>query len=141
MCGAFWPSEGGASNYLVRPTEVGVEEGRPILLGDLFGENAEARTDRVAFPHIAGAFDVPRNGLLAFYDITGVVLPTQEIFAEMSRYIGNTSVMSRRAAVLTDSTIQRLQVRRMSTHKTVGFFTDRDEAEAWLFAGTCALAA
>ena len=74
------------------------------------------------------------NSHRALYDLSRLSLPTNDVSQLLASFVGDGRSMSGRAAVVTGSAIQRLQVRRVSGHPNVAFFTDRAEAGRWLFA-------
>ncbi len=115
---------------------IAVDNHRALLVVTLRGQFDEATVDAWGADRRRAIerMNVPRNQHFALYDATDLVLPSQAAFVAIQRHMADPATMSRRAAGINGSAIQRLQNSRMTQHPAVGIFEDRDEAEAWLFA-------
>ncbi len=68
-------------------------------------------------------------------DYTGAMIQSQEVVAGFKAMMENPAVRSRRVAVYVGGALTKIQAARANCdHPEFQYFTDRDEAEAWLFA-------
>ena len=65
------------------------------------------------------------------FDSTGYAVQAQDVSTRLAGMAADTSIGSRRIAVLVSSTLSKLQTRRVAPG--YGVFDDRAEAMAWLF--------
>lgn len=75
-------------------------------------------------------------------DYTGAAIQSQEVIAAFTQMMENPVVRSRRVAMYTGGVLAKMQaVRATRDRPEFRFFTDKDEARAWLFAAEDAVAA
>ncbi len=68
-------------------------------------------------------------------DYSGATVQSQEVVAAFIDMMKDPAVRSRKVAVCTGSTLPKLQAERANLdHAEFRFFTDREAAQAWLFA-------
>lgn len=68
-------------------------------------------------------------------DYTNASIQSQEVIAAFTEMMNNPIVRSRRVAMFTSSVMAKMQAQRATRDRAeIRFFTDRDEARAWLFA-------
>jgi hypothetical protein len=85
----------------------------------------------------AGAYGKLRcapNQHLTLCDASGMKIQTQEVVAAFVQLVGNPRYVSRRLAIVTGSSLARMQTKRTTDRENVAFFTDLPAARAWLFA-------
>lgn len=74
-------------------------------------------------------------------DYTGAMIQSQEVINALTTMMENPVVRSRRVAMYTGGVMARMQaVRATRNRHEFRFFTEKDEARAWLYAGDAAAA-
>ena len=72
---------------------------------------------------------------ISLCDYTGAMTQSQEVIAALTKIMENPIVRSRRVAMYTGDVMPRMQaVRATRNRPEFRFFTDKDEARAWLIA-------
>lgn len=72
---------------------------------------------------------------ISLCDYTGAMTQSQEVINALKTMMENPLVRCRRVAMYTSSVMPKMQAARATrTRPEVQFFTDQDEARAWLFA-------
>jgi len=70
---------------------------------------------------------------LTLIDVSEAVLQTQDVVAMFRGLLAQPKLRSRRQAIVTGSSLVRMQVRRIiSDRPDIGMFEDMDQAETWL---------
>lgn len=87
----------------------------------------ELRRQLPALP--AGGCGIGEQNTL--FDTTGYAVQSQEVLAGLGGMVADSSIGSRRIAVLTASALNKIQTRRIAPG--YGVFSDREEAMRWLF--------
>lgn len=90
------------------------------------------------------AIRISRTGRVpvSLCDYTGAAIQSQAVIAALTTMIQNPVVRSRRVAMYTGGVMAKMQaVRATRDRSEFRFFTDKDEARAWLFAAEDAAAA
>lgn len=64
-------------------------------------------------------------------DLRGMAIQSQQIVERFGGVLGDPVYRSRRLALVTPSTLARMQVYRAAGNRDARFFTDPGEAEAW----------
>ena len=95
---------------------------------DAAGATQLAIDAKAAIDSLAG----PRNQHLTLIDVSDCKLQSQDVVAAFQNALGNPLYTSRRLAFVTDSSLSRIQVRRVLNRDTARWFGNRREAEAWL---------
>ena len=90
------------------------------------------------------AIRISRTGRVpvSLCDYTGAAIQSQAVIAALTTMMQNPVVRSRRVAMYTGGVMAKMQaVRATRDRSEFRFFTDKDEARAWLFAAEDAAAA
>jgi len=82
-----------------------------------------------------------RNRHVTLCDVSACKIQTGDIAEMFAGMIADPAFQSRRLAIVTGSSLARLQVRRMLERADAACFSDVASAEAWLFASTAAMRA
>ena len=104
-----------------------------IRLSGFFDLATIAAFDRARRPAYARLTCGP-NQQLTLCDISGCNLQSQEAVAAFRGVLAERSLFSRRLALLTGSSLARMQARRILDRDTVACFVEEADAMAWLFA-------
>jgi hypothetical protein len=73
------------------------------------------------------------NHHVTLCDASAMHIQSQDIVAAFTTVATDTRYTSRRLAVVTGSSLARMQTRRVTNRDTVAYFSDVNAAEAWLF--------
>lgn len=119
------------------------------MTGATFFVTAEPERDLIRI-HLAGF--LTQDGVTAFFkarnaahrelrcgpnqhitiaDVRGMAVQAQELVHRFQSMLADPAYRSRRLAIVTPSSLARMQVQRAAGNPHARFFTDPDEAEAW----------
>ena len=106
-----------------------------IVLGGFF-EPDDVTAFGLALRDACAALPCAPNAHLTLMDCAALHIQTQAAVAAFAAVAQDPVVRSRRAAVVVGKSLVHAQARRVYQHKrdNLGFFRDREKAEAWLLA-------
>lgn len=85
--------------------------------------------ERAAVSRIGCAF----GDHMVLIDVSGITPQQQDVVQEFQRTLSSMPIAAKKTAVVTQSTLTRLQTKRViQIHGNAGIFEDMDEAQAWL---------
>lgn len=82
-----------------------------------------------------------RGGPLTINDVRGMAIQTQDVVARWGAFLADPVHRSRHLAFVVASTLARTQLQRALGGRDAGVFTDKAEAERWLFTDGASAAA
>jgi len=119
------------ANFSVR-----TESGRGLLILELSGFFTEGEIAGLAAARDAAlaTLGTAPNRHVTLCDVSECKIQPQEIVETFRSMLIDPRVAAARLAIVTGSSLARMQVRRLVDRPSLAFFRSRPEAEAWLFA-------